>query len=37
MEVEELHGRMEKLDHEVKRLAGLVYKAAAGAQGTQGT
>ena len=32
--VERLHGRMEQLDHEVKRLASLVAKGAAGAEGT---
>ena len=31
--VESLHGRMEQLDHEVKRLASLVAKRAAGAEG----
>ena len=34
MELEKLYGRMQELDHEVKRLAGLVTKAAAGAEGT---
>jgi|ERR1041385_5324272 hypothetical protein len=33
-EMEKLHGRMRELDHEVKRLASLVAKAAAGAEGT---
>lgn len=34
IEVEKLHGRMEQLDHELKRLASLVSKKAAGAEGT---
>ena len=34
IEVEKLHGRMEQLDHELKRLARLVTKTAAGAEGT---
>ena len=34
LEVEKLHGRMEELDHELKRLASLVSKAAAAAGGT---
>jgi hypothetical protein len=34
LEVEKLHGRMEQLDHELKRLASLVNKAAAAAGGT---
>lgn len=34
IEVEKLHGRMEQLDHELKRLASLVTKTAAGAEGT---
>ena len=34
VEVEKLHGRMEQLDHELKRLARLVNKSAAAAGGT---
>src|SRR5215475_3894292 len=34
IEMERLHGRMKELDHEVKRLAGLVAKAAPSAEGT---
>ena len=34
IEVEKLHGRMEQLDHELKRLASLVTKAAASEEGT---
>ena len=33
-ELEELHGRTQELEHEVKRLAGLVAKGAAGAERT---
>lgn len=33
IEVEKLHGRMEQLDHELKRLASLVTKAAAAGEG----
>jgi hypothetical protein len=33
-EVEKLHGRMEQFDYELKRLASLVTKTAAGAGGT---
>jgi hypothetical protein len=34
VEVEKLHGRMEQLDHELKRLASLVNKGSAAAGGT---
>jgi hypothetical protein len=34
VEVEKLHGRMEQLDHELKRLARLVNKSSAAAGGT---
>src|ERR1051325_5465573 len=34
VEVEKLHGRMEQLDHELKRLASLVKKSATAAGGT---
>ena len=34
IEVEKLHGRMEQLDHELKRLASLVTRAAASEEGT---
>ena len=34
IEVEKLHGRMEQLDHELKRLASLVTKAASAGEGT---
>ena len=33
IEVEKLHGRMEQLDHELKRLASLVTRAAAAGEG----
>jgi len=34
IELEKLHGRTQELEHEVKRLAGLVAKGAAGAERT---
>jgi hypothetical protein len=34
LKVEKLHGRMEELDHQLKRLESLVNKAAAAAGGT---
>ena len=34
IEVEKLHGRMEQLDHELKRLASLVNRAAAAGEET---